>query len=267
MGVLGRWLGRKSPSPEEACAEALWVAYENILPECRSMIVEPAAEWTAGMERPALEVGEEVLRRELIFYICFLSTIHCQEFLSDWRPFLDHLHARALKDLPPGADEELNARYAEYTSAFEGGMGRNWHAVNRLFMGKLQELLGDIPRLLWSGATFAMLDLTRRAAQEILQQLPGKATGEVCPACGLAGHLQRVAFGETGAVEICNACMEAPHVREKLIGDFAALFALVERGHGEATELIRQLASRHRMSEPEILKTTAPGGEGREEAT
>lgn len=261
MGAVSRWLGRKTPSPEERCAEALWAAYETLVPECREMIVDPAATWTADMERPPLEFDEEVLRRDLIFYLCFLSTVHCQEFLSDWRPFLDHLHTRALASLPHGALEELNASYGEYTEAFEGGMGRNWHAVNRIFITKLQALLGDVPRLLWSGATFSMLEITRRAAKEILQQLPGKATGEACPACGLAGHLQRVAFGEAGAVVVCSACLEQPHVKEKLIGDFAALFALAERGHSEAPKLIRQLAARHRMSEPEIPTPAAPEGD------
>lgn len=267
MGVVSRWLGRKTPSPEERSAEELWAAYEKLLPECREMIVEPAATWTADMERPPLELDDEVLRRELIFYLCFLSTVHCQEFLSDWRPFLDHLHARALATLPAGTQDELNARYGEYTEAFEGGTGRNWHAVNRLFIARLQALLGDVPRLLWSGATFSMLQITRRAAKEVLQQLPGKATGEACPACGLAGHLQRVAFGEAGAVVMCNACLEAPHVKEKLIGDFAALFALAERGHSEAPKLIRQLAARHRLSEPEISTSAAPESGYHEETT
>jgi hypothetical protein len=266
VGRVSRWLGRKTPSPEELCAEELWAAYEKILPECRSMIVEPAVQWTAEMERPPVEFDDSVLRRDLIFYICFLSTVHCQEFLSDWRPFLDHLHARALATLPEGALEKLNASYGEYTEAFEEGMGRNWHAVNRLFIARLQALMGDIPRLLWSGATFAMLDLTRQAAKEILHQLPGKATGEVCPACGLAGHLERVAFGDAGAVVVCNACLTHPHVKEKLIGDFAALFALVERGNSEAPKLIRQLAARHRMSDPEIILTTPTEGDGPEES-
>ncbi len=245
----------------EACAEELWGAYEVLLPECRSMIVEPAARWTADMERPPLELDDEAehaLRRELVYYLCFLSTVHCQEMLSDWRPFLDGLHAHALATLPPGTQAELNERYGAYTEAFEGGMGRNWHAVNRLFIARLQELLGDIPRLLWSNATFAMLDLSRQAAQEVLQRLPGKPTGELCPGCGRAGTLERVAFGSAGAVLICVSCLEHPTVREKLVSDFAALYALVERGHPEAPDLIRQLAARHRMGEPEIRTPPEP---------
>lgn len=259
MGVLSRLLGRKTHDPTEVCAEELWAAYEALLPECRGMFVEPAARWTAEMERPPLELGEEEERRfrsELVYYVCFLSTLHCQELLSDWRPFLDQLHARALESLPEGAQEELNSRYTAYATAFDEGMGRNWHAVNRLFIQRLQELLGDIPRLLWSGATFAMLDLTRQAAQEVLERLPGKTTDEACPACGRAGHLEQVTFGRSGSIVVCNSCLEHPTVREKLLGDFAALFAMVERGNPEGPELIRQLAARHRLMEPVIEEPT-----------
>jgi hypothetical protein len=263
VGLLSRLLGPKARDPQEECAEELWQAYEALLPECEEMIVEPAARWTADMERPPLELGregEERLRKELTYYICFLSTLHCQELLSDWRGFLDELHARALKGLPEGSQEELNSRYGSYTTAYDEGMGRNWHAVGRLFVSRLQGILGDVPRLLWSGATFAMLDLTRQAAQEVLKRLPGKATGEACPACGRSGYLEQVAFGEAGSIVICNSCLEHPAVRERLLGDFQSLFALAERGSPEGPKLIRQLADRHRMKEPEIL---ASGEESR----
>lgn len=259
LGALSRWLGLKTrQSPVEACAEELWAAYEALLPECRSMIVEPAARWTEEMERPPLELSEEAegrLRKELIYYLCFLSTLHCQELLADWRGFLDELHARALETLPQGAGQELNQRYKSYTEAFDEGMGRNWHAVNRLFIQRLQELVGEVPRLLWSSATFAMLDLTRQAAQEVLSQLAGEAPSEEesCPACGRAGHQEQVSFGEAGSIVICTSCVEHPSVRERLLGDFTALFALVERGNPEGPKLIRELAARHRMPEPEIL--------------
>ncbi len=255
MGVLSRLFGKKTQDPTEVCAEELWAAYEALLPECREMIVEPAARWTAEMERPPLELseGEETrLRSELVYYLCFLSTLHCQELLSDWRPFLDQLHARALDSLPEGAQDELNSRYAAYTEAYDEGMGRNWHSVNKLFIRHLQEHLGDIPRLLWSGATFAMLDLTRQAAQETLRRLPGKDTEETCPGCGRAGHLEQVSFGSSGSIIICNSCLEHPTVREKLLGDFAHLFAMVERGNPQGPDLIRQLAARHHLKEPVI---------------
>lgn len=240
----------------EECAEELWKAYEELLPQCRDMIVEPAARWTVDMERPPLELGregEDRLWRELVYYVCFLSTLHCQDLLSDWRGFLDELHARALSGLPEGAQEELNSRYGSYSAAYDEGMGRNWHAVNRLFISRLQDILGDIPRLLWSNATFAMLDLTRQAAQEVLRRLPGKATGEACPACGRSGFLERVNFGEAGSVLICNSCIEHPAVRDRIVGDFKSLFEMAEKGRPEGPELIRKLAARHRMKEPEIL--------------
>jgi hypothetical protein len=55
-----------------------------------------------------------------------------------------------------------------------------------------------------------------------------------------------------GSVDICNACLEHPAVKERLLGDFAALFSLVGRGNLQAPELIRRLAARHRMRPPEI---------------
>lgn len=258
LGGLSRWLGLKTKKdPVEACAEELWAAYEALLPECRSMIVEPAARWTEEMERPPLKLSAEDegrLRRELIYYLCFLSTLHCQELLADWRGFLDELHARALEALPRGAGQELNERYRSYTQAFDEGMGRNWHAVNRLFIRHLWDVVGEVPRLLWSSATFAMLDLTRQAAQEVLSQIAGEASaGEACPACGRAGHQERMTFGEAGSIVICSSCVEHPSVRERLLSDFAALFALVERGNPEGPKLVRELAARHRLPEPEIF--------------
>lgn len=265
MGIFDKLLGIGSKDPVEECADELWRAYDALLPECTSMIVEPAVSWTEDMERPPLVLdgeGQARMRRELVYYLCFLSTLHCQEMLSDWRPFLDRLHARALEGLAGGSQDELNARYASYTRAYDSAMGRNWHAVNRLFIERLQDILGDVPRLLWSSATFAMLDLSRQAAREVLERLPGKAAGDACPACGRSGCLERVAFGEAGSVVVCNSCLEHPTVREKLIGDLAALFRLHERGNPRAPELIRQMAARHRLGEPEIAES-APSEQGR----
>lgn len=261
---MSRWLGRKPPGPEESSAEELWGAYEALLPECRKMLVEPAERWTVEMEREPLkldEAAEAVLRREIIYYVCFLSTLHCQEILSDWRPFLDQLHARALASLPAGAQEELNARYGSYAAAYEEGMGRNWHAVGRLFVSRLQEVLGDVPRALWSGATFALLQLTRQAAKQVLERLPGRVGGQGCPACGRAGHLERISFGGAGYVVLCNSCIEHPSVRERLVGDFAALFALLEQGRPGTEERIRALAARYRLPEPKVFTGSEPGGD------
>ncbi len=41
-------------------------------------------------------------------------------------------------------------------------------------------------------------------------------------------------------------------MKEKLLEDFAHLFAMVERGSPKGPDLIRQLAARHQLKEPVI---------------